>query len=138
MSDDTHDLGQRRLLAIDDEPHMAELIARVARRHGYDARPMVQTLGLVQTLLTWRPHVITLDLRMPRVTGADIVSLLKVMGFEGHILIVSGLHSTQLRAARLQAETGGLKIAAEMMKPVDLKTLGDLLLQLREKVSRAA
>jgi len=135
---DANDLGQKRLLAIDDDPHMAEMIARVARKSGFDARPLLQTLGLAQTMLAWRPHVITLDLKMPRASGNDVLSLLKVMGFDGQILIISGLHSTQLHAARKQAEAGGLKVAGEMLKPVDLKTLGALLQELRTATSRAA
>jgi CheY-like chemotaxis protein len=138
MTDDTDNLAQMRLLAIDDEPHMAELIARVARKQGYEARSLVQTLGLVQTLLSWRPQVLTLDLKMPRVSGQDVVTLLKVMNFTGQIIIISGLHSTQLHAARKQAESGGLNVAAELIKPVDIKALGDLLLQLRQSKSRAA
>ena len=138
MTDDTDNLAQMRLLAIDDEPHMAELIARVARNQGYEARSLAQTPGLVQTLLSWRPQVLTLDLKMPRVSGQDVVTLLKVMNFTGQIIIISGLHSTQLHAARKQAEAGGLKVAADLMKPVDIKQLGDLLLQLRQSKSRAA
>ena len=138
MSETSTALGPRRLLAIDDEPHMAELIVRVARKQGYEARALVQTTGLVQTLLTWRPHVISLDLKMPRVSGNDVVSLLKVMSFDGQVIIISGLHSTQLRAARDFAEAGGLKVAGELMKPVDLKVLGDLLHELRQGKARAA
>jgi DNA-binding response OmpR family regulator len=138
MTDTAPGLGAKRFLAIDDEPHMAELIVRVARKQGYEARALVQTTGLVQTLLTWRPHVISLDLKMPRVTGNDVVSLLKVMSFDGQVIIISGLHSSQLRAARGLAEAGGLKVAGELVKPVDLKILGDLLQQLRQSKSRAA
>src|SRR5688572_33110983 len=104
MSETAAALGPKRFLAIDDEPHMAELIVRVARKQGYEGRALVQTTGLVQTLLTWRPHVISLDLKMPRVTGSDVVSLLKVMSFDGQVIIISGLHSSQLRAARDLAE----------------------------------
>jgi DNA-binding response OmpR family regulator len=138
MSDISTHTQQKRLLVIDDDPHMAELIARVARKSGYEARPLMQTLGLAQTMLTWRPHVITLDLKMPRANGTDVLSLLKVMGYDGQIVIISGMHSTQLHAARRQAETGGLKVAAEMLKPVDLTILGELLQQLRAAAPRAA
>jgi two-component system chemotaxis response regulator CheY len=116
-----------RLLAIDDHPLSTDLIVRIARRCGYDAQGLVETRALAELLVKWRPDVITLDLNMPRADGSDVLTMLKVVGYQGQVIIISGLHPTARERARQQAETFGLKVAGTLGKPVDLKGLRDLL-----------
>jgi CheY-like chemotaxis protein len=120
-----------RLLAIDDEADSANLIARIAAKCGYDARAMVDTTSLMQVLTHWRPDVVTLDLSMPRVSGSDIISLLKIVKFAGQIMIISGLETASLEEARTRAEAGGLKVAATIRKPVNLQAVRTLLESVR-------
>ena len=122
-----HTPDGRRLLAIDDEPLAADLIARVARKCGYEARAIVETSALTDLIAKWRPDVITLDLRMPRVNGAAVIDLLKTIRFGGYIIIASGLGRSFLDAARFQAERDDLKVAAALRKPLDLQALRELL-----------
>ena len=122
-----------RLLAIDDEPDSANLIARIAKKCGYDARAMVDTRSLVQVLGQWRPDLVTLDLRMPRVSGSDVISLLKIVNFPGQIMIISGLEPSSLEEARARAESGGLKVAAAIRKPVNVQAVRKLLESLRDQ-----
>src|SRR3954463_10072055 len=127
-----------RLLAIDDHPLSTELIVRIAGRCGYEAQGLIETRTLADVLVKWRPDVITLDLNMPRANGLDVLTLLKVMGFTGHVIIISGMAKDIRDAAQRQAELFGLKTAGTLAKPVDLKGLRRLLGELHRSPRAAA
>ena len=124
--------GRWRLLAIDDHPHSAELIARVGKQCGYETQCMVETQALAQMLIAWAPHVVALDLKMPRADGFDVLAMLKVMNFAGQVIVVSGEHSGFRRAACKQAAAAGLHVAADISKPLDIRTLRTLLVELKQ------
>src|SRR5829696_8695629 len=81
--------GRWRVLAIDDHPHSAELVARVGKQCGYETQAMAETQGLAHMLIAWAPHVVALDLNMPRADGFDVLAMLKVMNFSGQLILVS-------------------------------------------------
>src|SRR4051812_30443711 len=103
-----------RLLAIDDHPLATDFIVRIAGRCGYDAQGMLETRTLADVLVKWRPDVITLDLNMPRANGLDVLTLLKVVGYPGHVIIISGMDQDVRDAALRQAQSFGLKTAGTM------------------------
>ena len=115
-----------RLLVVEDEPLMADLIARLARKAGCEARCVPDTRMLAEHLLNGRPQLLTLDLLMPRADGYDVLSLLKVMGYAGKLIILSGESEAALERAGRQATSAGLQVAACLRKPVDLKGFTDL------------
>jgi CheY-like chemotaxis protein len=124
--------GRWRLLAIDDHPPSAELIARVAKQCSYETQAMADTQGLAHMLIAWAPHVIALDLNMPRADGFDVLAMLKVMNFSGQLILVSGEHPGFRKAACKQAAAAGLHVAADIAKPIDIKALRALLAELRQ------
>jgi two-component system chemotaxis response regulator CheB len=116
-----------RLLAVDDNSDSAELIARVATKCGYDAKTIGDLDRLRGVLTAWRPTVLTLDLCMPQEDGIGVISMLKECDFAGQLVIISGQDSWLRRAAARLADARGLRVAGDLGKPVDLKTLRDLL-----------
>jgi two-component system chemotaxis response regulator CheB len=119
-----------RLLAVDDSPDSAELVARVATKCGYEARSLSDTKGLRKILRDWKPQVLTLDLCMPEADGIALLSVLKENGFDGHLVIVSGQDGWLRKAAARLAQGRGLRVAQDIEKPVDLATLRQLLIRL--------
>jgi two-component system chemotaxis response regulator CheB len=112
---------------MDDNSDSAELIARVATKCGYDARPIADSRLLRQMLAEWKPEVLTLDLCMPEEDGIGLLSLLEEAGFEGQLVIISGQDDWLRKAAGRLAALRGLKVANDFAKPVDLKALRNLL-----------
>jgi DNA-binding NtrC family response regulator len=121
-----------RLLAVDDNSDSAELIARVAAKLGYDARPLTEASKLGRVLDEWMPQVLTLDLCMPEEDGISLLSLLTKSGFSGHLLIISGQDDWFRKTASRLASARGLNVADDLCKPVDLKALRELLTQLAD------
>jgi CheY-like chemotaxis protein len=122
--------SKARLLAVDDNSDSAELIARVASKCGYDARSMTDPSTLARVLSEWQPQVLTLDLCMPDEDGISVLTLLTQSGFSGHLLIISGQDEWFRKTASRLASARGLNVAEDLCKPVDLKALRELLVQL--------
>jgi two-component system chemotaxis response regulator CheB len=122
-----HTNGAKRLLAVDDNSDSAELIARVAVKCGYEARSVTNPSSLGDVLHNWKPQVLTLDLCMPEEDGISLLSLLKSAGFTGSLIIISGQDDWFRKTASRLASARGLNVAQDLPKPVDLKTLREVL-----------
>ena len=125
-----HNGVKARLLALDDNLPLAEMISRVATRCGYEAKPIDNPDLLPQMLRDWKPTVLTLDLSMPREDGMSVLSVLEENSFTGKIVIVSGQEDWLRRAACRLAAGRGLTVARDMEKPVDLTELRRVLMSL--------
>jgi DNA-binding response OmpR family regulator len=92
-----------RLLVVEDEPKMAELIRRVltAERHVVDVAPD----GVSGVALAERgPHdVIVLDRGLPDVDGITVLRLLRSKGVQTPVLLLTALGSVEDRVAGLDA-----------------------------------
>jgi CheY-like chemotaxis protein len=125
------DLPRPRLLAIDDDLALAELITRAAERCGYEARAVDTPSDLPKLLDNFIPDVITLDLSMPDEDGLGLLQVLEQRGFLGPLVIVSG-HQDWLRKAACRLAAGrGLNVANDFRKPVDLTELRRALQELK-------
>jgi DNA-binding response OmpR family regulator len=117
----------KRLLAVDDNADSAELIARVAAKSGYDVRSLTDPRSLRAILEDWKPEIITLDLCMPEGDGIGTFATLQESGFQGELVIISGQDDWLRKTASRLASARGLKVAADLSKPVDLSVLRALL-----------
>jgi CheY-like chemotaxis protein len=127
----TSGTAPRRLLAVDDNPDSAELIARVASKLGYETRSVIEPRDIPAILGAWQPDVLTLDLCMPEEDGVNVLAMLKKNGFTGRVIIISGQDSWLRKTAARLAEAHGLTVVDDLSKPVELKSLRDLLVSLQ-------
>lgn len=80
--------GKKRVLAIDDDPQVLELLSRVLTREGYEvelASSGEEGLSLAETS---QPDLITLDVMMPSLDGWSVLSKLKTNQATRHIPVV--------------------------------------------------
>jgi len=80
VGDDRHDIrpNDRLLLVIEDDPPFARIL--VERAHGHGFKAVVATRGVAAVTLArqLQPHAITLDIRLPDMSGWRILSQLKL------------------------------------------------------------
>jgi EAL domain-containing protein (putative c-di-GMP-specific phosphodiesterase class I)/ActR/RegA family two-component response regulator len=120
-------LGRRpRLLVVDDEPELAELIAEFARRAGYDATSTSNPDDF-DRLYHHGIDVVVLDLWMPRRDGIELLRHLAERGSRARVILVSGFDERVLDAARGVAASYGLNVIGALSKPVRLAALTQLL-----------
>ncbi len=124
---DANRTGLYRLLAVDDDTDCCELIVRNALKCGYEAFSVSEAEALEKAILHFKPHVITLDLTMPNVDGLEIVWRVRRVHFSGLVILVSGQSEAYRMRATALATSNGLKVPAQMPKPLQLRQFRDLL-----------
>lgn len=81
----------KRILIAEDEPAMARAIQRVLSRAGYETVIASDGFWTGSLLYTFKPDLVTLDLRMPGLDGLDVLRFLRQtrLPFKLKILVVS-------------------------------------------------
>ncbi|HWA41870.1 MAG TPA: EAL domain-containing response regulator [Hypericibacter adhaerens] len=113
----------RKILVMDDEPMVCEVICQVARSCGYEPFGTGDPGKFEAAIRKDPPHVVVLDLAMPRVDGVEILRKLSAHLANIPILIASGMDNRLLDAARQLGEARGLKMAGVIQKPFRVEEL---------------
>jgi len=92
----------RRVLIVDDEPGMANAISRVLTNARFETRIAADGFLAGSLLHTFKPGLMTLDLRMPNLDGFGVLDRLRETPppFPLKVLVVSADTSARLDAAR--------------------------------------
>jgi two-component system OmpR family response regulator len=78
--------GQVRVLVVDDEPSLAELLASVLRHEGWDIRTAADGVSAVRAASEFRPDAIVLDVMLPDFSGIEV--LRRVRGELPHVCVL--------------------------------------------------
>jgi two-component system chemotaxis response regulator CheY len=123
--------GKYRLLAVDDDKDSTELVVRNALRCGYECFSVYDAYTLGEIIPHWRPHVITLDLCLPDVKRFETISMLNAARFSGDLIIISGQPDWYRREAGDFALHSGLRVTADLPKPVQIAELRKVLITIK-------
>jgi CheY-like chemotaxis protein len=111
---------KKKILVIEDDPHIQQYLASLLKDHGYDVYEAgdVQE-GLIQTE-KHRPDLITLDIEMPGDWGPRFYHhLVKIPGLKKTpVIVISGLPGHQCAV---------MNAAASLSKPFDREELLDII-----------
>jgi excisionase family DNA binding protein len=109
----------KRVLVVDDEPAMARAITRVFARAGFETMIASDGFFAGSLLHTFKPHLMTLDIRMPGVDGFGVLRFLREaqLATPLKVLVVSGDSEEQLKRALALGAHGALR------KPFDNEDL---------------
>jgi CheY-like chemotaxis protein len=67
----------KRILVIDDDIGMADLLADFCEEMGCEVRCVTDGREALRAAIDFRPHLVTLDLEMPFVDGFEVLRLLR-------------------------------------------------------------
>jgi EAL domain-containing protein (putative c-di-GMP-specific phosphodiesterase class I) len=121
----------KRLLVLDDDPDMCALVVSAATSAGYQAISSTNFGGFTASL-TPETSVVVLDLMMPEVDGIQVLRYLSSQHYASDIVLISGYDKKVLKVAGQLAEALGLSIRASVQKPVNLKSLREILTKRRD------
>jgi two-component system response regulator FixJ len=108
----------RRLAIVDDEESVRRSLARLFRLNDFDATAYVSAQALLDALETDRPDCILLDLKMPGMSGTDLLKRLSTIPNAPPVIVVTADSS---ECSRDECMRLGSK--CWLQKPVDAKTL---------------
>ena len=107
-----------RVLVVDDEPDAVELLTEFLRAKGYEVITASDGEEALRKVKEDRPHLILLDVRMPKLNGMEVLRLVREIDREVGVIMVTAVN---------EEETGreALKLGAfdYITKPLDLKYL---------------
>jgi EAL domain-containing protein (putative c-di-GMP-specific phosphodiesterase class I)/CheY-like chemotaxis protein len=130
-----------RVLVLDDEPLMLEIIETMLRALGYadvsTCTSGYRALSLVGEGLG-SPDIILCDLKMPEMDGVQFVRHLVAKGFSGGLVLVSGVDERIVQATDRLVRSSGFEPLGYLRKPFfpeDLRQLLDSWTPAQEPVS---
>jgi DNA-binding response OmpR family regulator len=117
-----HDRGS--VLVVDDEPTIAEVVARYLERAGYRTRVAADGLEAIESAARDRPDLVVLDLMLPRIDGLEVMRRLREQGRDRIAVILltaKGEESDRVIGLRLGADDYVVKpfSPAELVARVD-------------------
>ena len=62
-----------RVLIVDDDELIVTMITRALQREGYDVRSESSALRVVETIRSWSPSAVLLDIRLPERSGIEVL-----------------------------------------------------------------
>ena len=94
-----------RILIVDDEPSSLELLEVYLREKGYEVRCAKDGRECFETVASFKPDILVLDIRLPDADGLEILSRLKERGSAAHVIIMTAFHdmATTIKAMKLGA-----------------------------------
>lgn len=120
-----------RLLVIDDEPALADYVAKAADLCGYSPVVTANDQQFRDDFLETRPNMVALDLGMPGMDGVELLRFLAEQEFSDPVLIISGFDRRVLESAFRLGNALGLQMVGPISKPARLEELEDILNELK-------
>ena len=118
-----------RVLVVDDERSMRELLSIVLRRDGYDVLLAADGKGAVDTLKKERVDVLITDIRMPEMSGVDVLREAKRIDPEIVSIIMTAFASTE-------TAVDALRLGAADYVHKSPNAVNDLRLRVRKELER--
>jgi two-component system OmpR family response regulator len=109
---------RRRVVVVDDEPNIVDLVAMALRHHGFDVREAQTGSAALALVREWRPNALVLDVMLPDIDGFEVASRLAAEHADVPILFLTARDATTDKVRGL--ETGG---GDYLTKPFSLQEL---------------
>ena len=94
-----------RVLVVDDEPGIVDVISMALRHHGFSVETVANGKQALDQVRRWRPHVMVLDVMLPDMDGFEVAQRLSAEHAEVPILFLSARDTTADKVRGLT--TGG-------------------------------
>ena len=70
-------MNKKKVLVVDDESPIADMISDFCQSFGFDAKTMNSGEDALEAVKSYRPDLITLDLIMTDLSGLEVLEMLK-------------------------------------------------------------
>jgi two-component system response regulator (stage 0 sporulation protein F) len=111
-----------RILAVDDEKFIRQLLADFLSLQGYDVQTAASGEQALEIIAAMKPQLVIMDIKMPGLNGLDVLRRIKATHKDVGVIMLSAFgDSSTIQAAYRQGAD------FYMQKPVNLDRLQDML-----------
>ncbi|NTU71199.1 MAG: response regulator [Coriobacteriia bacterium] len=110
----------KRILAVDDEPHILKLIAFSLRSHGFEVLEASDGLSAVSVAAAELPDLILLDVMMPALDGYEACRRIKADPATANIPIFMLTAKAQASEQQTGLDAGAVDYICKPFTPKDL------------------
>ncbi len=107
----------KRLVIIDDDDDLRDLLADIARGAGHEVLSLAEGRRAMQAVADFKPQCIVMDLSLPDYDGVDLLRDLAEAGCAVPIVLISSHRERFLDEVRRLADARGLSISGTLRKP---------------------
>ena len=93
----------RRVLVVDDEENIRLVLRTLLRRVGYEVEVAENGERALELVSSFDPDVVLTDVRMPKVSGLDLLGTLKAKGSSATVIVMSAFGSVDLALEAMKA-----------------------------------
>jgi two-component system response regulator AtoC len=79
----------RRVLVVDDEENVRLALTTLLRKHGYEVEVAGNGREALELLGRFGPDFVLTDVRMPQMSGVDLLGEIKARGFDATVIVMS-------------------------------------------------
>ena len=87
--------GNKRILVIEDDEHIAEGLKLNLRLQGYDVMLALNGVSGLQLWKEWRPNLIVLDIMLPGIDGYSVLQNIRLEDERLPVLVLSAKGSSE-------------------------------------------
>lgn len=127
--------GKDRLLIVDDETDICELLKEVGEQCGYESTCLTSGVEFYKVVQEINPTFIILDLNIPDHDGIELLRFLAQHNSVATILLQSGQDEKILSISTKLGQDMGLSMERYFQKPLKLKEIADLLMKAKGRAS---
>ncbi len=107
-----------RVLVVDDDPEIVNVLREFLILQGYEVLTASDGRAALHVLKAHRPHVVLLDIRMPKMNGLEALRQIRAIDQEVNVIMVTGIATEEMGQAALK-----LAACEFITKPIDLQHL---------------
>ena len=122
-------MESRRLLVLDDDATVGELLCAGARSAGFEAKLCLDADSFMAQLGPWQPSHLAVDLTLPGTSGEAVLQSVASLGGHARVIVCSGTSGLQLETALRLARALGMNVVGSLAKPFRMAQLRELLLR---------
>ncbi len=113
-----------RVLLLDDDNFTLEIMADMLAALGeFDVQCETDARRALALLAGERPALLICDLSMPDMDGIEFMQAAAEAGFQGSVMLLSGMDAGVRRSAERLARAHGLKVLGAWQKPISAADL---------------
>ena len=117
-------MSQKQILIVDDEPIWLKVLTQLLQTKGYQVKEAASGADALNTLKSYEPDLILLDVRMPDMNGFDLLDHIKKLPRLATKPVVFVSAMDDFHAKKVARELGA---ADYILKPIDEREVNNVL-----------